>query len=271
MKKLPKGRSGREAKEVAIQAAREAGELIMARFRKLEGIRYKGRRNIVTEADLQAEKRIQALIGAEFPLHQTLCEEGGQSGADSEYIWVVDPLDGTRNYAAGIPHFCVSLALAEGGEVVLGVIYDPSRGELFYAERGKGAHLDGAPINVSRKTRFGAAVVGLDLGYHEGRGLGALEVASALWPGVGSFRVMGSAALGLAYAACGRFDLYFHHFVYPWDLAAGQLLVREAGGIITQRDGSPCTLESKDLVAANRSLHRTFLTLVSAKDLGVLE
>ena len=262
--KLPLAKSGRGAFEVANQAVREAGSIIMAHFHGEKRVTYKeGRSNIVTDVDLLAEEKMMALFRHEYPGFGIITEESKDIAGDSAYTWIIDPIDGTRNYAYGIPHFCVAIALAQGEEVVLGIAYDPVRDELFRAEKGNGAFLNDSPIAVSTKKSLQAALVGFDMGYDADIGQKILGVASALWPVVVSVRVMGSAALGLAYAACGRLDLYLHLALYPWDLAAGILLVGEAGGVITELDGKPVGIHSKSVIATSSGIHEDFLRRVN--------
>jgi len=256
---LPLGGSGRGAYEVAVQAVREAGDIIMARFHGEKRISYKeGRSNIVTDVDVLAEGRITQILQQEYPHFGIMTEESDDIAGDLPYTWIIDPIDGTRNYAYGIPHFCVALALARGEELLLGISYDPVRRELFRAEKGRGAFLNDSPIAVSTRTSLGESLVGFDMSYDAEIGQEILGVASALWPGVVSVRVMGSAALGLAYVASGRLDMYFHLALYPWDLASGILLVSEAGGVVTELDGQPVGIQSKSIIAANRDIHQDF-------------
>jgi len=258
-----KAKSGRGAFEVASQAVREAGSIIMAHFHGEKRISYKeGRSNIVTDVDLLAEEKIKALLQEEYPDFGIMTEESEDIAGNSAYTWIVDPIDGTRNYAYGIPHFCVALALAQCEELLLGIAYDPVRDELFRAEKGQGAFLNDSPISVSAKTSLQESLIGFDMGYDAEIGQEILGVASALWPGVVSVRVMGSAALGLAYAACGRLDLYIHLSLYPWDLASGILLVREAGGVVTELDGQPVSIHSKSVIATNKAIHDDFMKRV---------
>ena len=257
---LPLAKSGRGAFEVASEAAREAGDIIVAHFHDEKRISYKeGRSNIVTDVDLLVEGKIKALLQEEYPDFGIMTEESEDIASDSPYTWLIDPIDGTRNYAYGIPHFCVALALTQGEEVVLAIIYDPVRDELFRAEKGRGAFLNDLPISVSAKTSLQESLIGFDMGYDAEMGQEILGVASALWPGVVSVRVMGSAALGLAYTACGRLDLYIHLSLYPWDLASGILLVREAGGVITGLDGQPVSIQSKSVIATSKEIHEAFM------------
>lgn len=263
---MPLSRSGRGALEVTTQVASEAGNIIMGHFQGEKRISYKpGRSNIVTDVDLLSEARIIALLRDEYPDFGIITEESADIVGDSSYSWIIDPIDGTRNYAHGVPHFCVAIALAQGEDVVLGVIHDPVRQETFSVEKGQGAFLNGSLVAVSSRTSLETSLVGFDMGYNAERGRETLEVAGALWPGVGAVRVMGSAALGLAYAACGRLDLYINLSLAVWDLAAGMLLVREAGGLVTDPDGQPSTTRSDSIIAANQSVHKDFMRLRKEK------
>ena len=258
---LPLAKSGGKAVEVATQAILEAGEIAVAHFQMQKQVSQKGRGNVVTDVDLLAERKVLEHLQREYPTYGILSEESHASVGNFEFTWIIDPLDGTRNYASNLPHFSVAIALAHGDEVVLGLIYDPLRRELFRAEKGEGAYLNDRPISVSNKTSVQASVLGLDMGYDDEKGKRALQLLLDLWPGMQTVRIMGSAALGLAYAACGRLDLYFHHFLFPWDLAAGVVLVREAGGIVTERDGGAISVYSKGAIAANSAVHADFLKL----------
>lgn len=261
---VPASVSGRAAVEVADDAVRGAGEVITARLPGDKSISYKeGRSNVVTDVDLLAEERIIAVLRREYPDHGIMTEESEDIAGSSPYTWIIDPIDGTRNYAYGIPHFCVALALARDEEVVLGTIYDPVRGELFRAEKGSGAYLNDAPIAVSGRRSLAVSLAAFDMGYDPDIGQEMLKVAGALWPEVAAVRVMGSAALGLAYVACGRLDLYFHFSLYPWDLAAGIVIIGEAGGAVTEMEGRPVGIHSRTVVAANRDIHRDFIGRVA--------
>lgn len=261
MTNLPQGESGKSSWDIAQNVAKEAGRIIRSSFHGEREIHVKGRGNVATDVDFQAEREVLALLKQEFPTHNILTEETGAIKGSSPYTWILDPLDGSRNYASGVPHFCTSLALTREGVVLLGVTYDPIRDELFAAKKGEGAFLNGEPISVSPKLNLQASVVGLDMGYSDRRARQVLELLLGLWPGMQAVRVMGSAALGFAYAACGRYDIYFHRFLYPWDVASGILLVQEAGGIITDRNGGPISLDSQEAIASNRAIHDDFRRL----------
>ncbi len=255
----PLSRTGRSAMDVALEAARAAGGILMDRWLTHKEISYKGRADIVTDVDLAAEKAILDLLRDEYPDFGILSEESEPIRAGSAYTWVVDPLDGTRNYANGVPHFCTVVGLARGDEVVVGVTYDPARQELFTAEAGKGAYLNGTPISVTEAQEMSQSLLSFDLGYVDEKAGLALDMVRGLWPGVQSMRLMGSAALGIAYAAAGRVDLYFHHSLSPWDMAAGLVLVREAGGNVVDRQGRPAVLSTPSVIASSHHLIGRFL------------
>jgi myo-inositol-1(or 4)-monophosphatase len=247
---------------IAIQAAQEAGALALRRFRQPQEIRHKGPADPVTQADQEAEELIVHTIQRVFPDHEFLGEEGHEAPADAERLWVIDPIDGTRNYAHGVPFFCTSIALARYGQPVLGVIHDPMLKETFHAEAGKGAFLNGQPIHVSRKTELEDAILSLSLvpARQVGNARMALPILVRLQPLVESVRIMGSAALHLAYTACGRFDVGFQDTVHAWDVLAGLLLVQEAGGIVTDLEGQPVSTSTHDCIVANNvSFHRAVL------------
>lgn len=188
-----------------------------------------------------------------------MAEESQAIEGTSGYTWVIDPLDGTRNYILGIPFFSLVIALAKGDDILLGVTFDPTRQEMFHAIRGEGAFLNGGPIKVSEKSEIEQALLGYDLGYVDEKASTAIEMILHLWPNVQGTRILGSAALGLAYAACGRLDLYFHHNLSPWDVASGILLTREAGGVITDKYTTPASLRSESIIASNAGLYGAFL------------
>ncbi len=247
---LPTSTSGRTALEVARECARRAGLILKERFGPRQAVTAKGRRDFVTEADVLAERETLRLLAAEFPDHAVLSEEtAGSTPAGDGWAWVVDPLDGTHNYSRGIPHFCYSIALCRDGRPLLALTYAPLLGEEFLAVAGEGCLLNGQPARVSAAASVSQSLVGIDLGYDDLRAAHLLDTMRSLWPDMMGFRLMGSAALGLAYAACGRFDLYVHHNLKPWDVAAGILLVEEAGGLVLDRDGGPARLDSQGVIA----------------------
>ena len=194
-----------------------------------------------------------------FPDFGILAEESQPVAGASPYRWVVDPLDGTRNYAQSIPHFCTIVALAQGDDIIAGVVYDPVREETFTASRGQGAFLNGAPIAVSETTEIARSLLSFDLGYVDEKAGLAIDMLRSLWPGMYSVRMMGSAGLGLAYAASGRVDLFFHHSLSPWDIAAGLILAQEAGGRTVDRQGNKAGLFTPSVICSSPILIDGFL------------
>jgi myo-inositol-1(or 4)-monophosphatase len=263
---LPLSRSGREALDVASRAAEEAGSLLLKHMHGQLKLGHKeGRANLVTDVDILAEKTVIGVLQSEFPDFNILSEESLPVSRDSQFTWVIDPLDGTNNYVHGVPFFCVAIGLAAGEEAILGVIYDPVRKELFTAQKERGAALNGQPISIAQRTSTKEAFLGCDLGYDADKGKAMLDLVKVPWPDIGGLRLMGSAALGLAYVACGRLDAYVHLCLYPWDLAAAIALVEESGGRITDSQGRPASIDSKDVVAGNEALHREFLKLIQGQ------
>ena len=239
--------------EIAEQAARLGGAVLEQWTEKFTASE-KSPANLVTEADIESQKAIHSCICERFPDHQFLGEEGLQTHeTDSPYRWVIDPLDGTSNYVHHFPYYAVSIALECDGELQVGVIYDPTRDELFSAERGQGAHLDGVPVKPSGAPDLSQALV-----------VGSLPVAAdQTHPAVNEFlRVLpsaqhlqrtGSAALNLAYVACGRIDAYWSRTLNAWDMAAGVLLVSEAGGRVSHPNGRRIDINVPDVLASNGS------------------
>ena len=260
---IPIGTSGRTALEVAREAAKMAGAYARERFDQEKDIRFKQPGDIVTEVDTQTEAMVFELIQQEFPDHTLVGEESTYDvRADEGYAWIVDPVDGTRNYAGGLPVYSTVVGLALDGEVLVGANYDPERDDLFEAERGNGAYLNGKRIHVSERTELAGCIIGFDLPYSDVGAQYELDMlAQAIWPNMGTVRALGSSALGISYAAAGRTDLYFQHRLSPWDMVAGILTVEEAGGVITDRNGNRATLYSDGIIASNASLHEEFLRL----------
>ena len=255
---LPKSVNQRSAFVVGCDAAVKAGKILKRRFGKRNNIQVKGKRNLVTEADLLSEKAIIETISAEFPDHGILSEESGCSVLSSDYTWIIDPLDGTNNYHFGIPFFCVNIALAKRGEVQVGITYDPLLNEMFHSIKGEGAYLNRKKVTVSSIYSLAKAAIGVDLGYKPEVSVELLEIASKLWKQVHCLRLMGSSSLGMAYVACGRLSLYFHKYIYPWDIASGLLMVREAGGEVANFHRQAAGLKDSEIIAANNKLLTRF-------------
>jgi myo-inositol-1(or 4)-monophosphatase len=244
------------AREVAVHAALEAGQLLRERVDSIKEVRHKSVADIVTDVDVLSEQLIRRTILEAFPTHSILGEEGGnREGSDPTYRWIVDPLDGTTNYAHGFPFFCVSIALEANGRTEVGVVYAPYLNELFVASRGGGATLNDQPIRVSRVDNLPGALLATGFPYSRERFHRALRTFEVLSLRAQAVRRAGSAALDLCYVACGRFDAYWEHVISAWDVAAGTLIVAEAGGRVTASDCSPFQLEAGDVLASNGLVH----------------
>lgn len=253
-----------QAYRIAVEAALEAGRILRWHFQRGLEIRYKGEIDLVTEADLASEQAVLARIQSAFPEHRVLAEESGETDRDSPWLWVVDPLDGTTNFAHGFPVFAVSIALLHEGQREMAVVYDVMRDELFTARRGEGAFLNGRPIRVTRTPRLEAAllVTGFPYDRQESPLDNTREFIALLKRCHGVLRV-GSAALDLASVAAGRLDGYWEFQLSPWDLAAGALLVEEAGGCVTTPRGDPLPPLGTDIVATNGLIHAELLEVLA--------
>jgi fructose-1,6-bisphosphatase/inositol monophosphatase family enzyme len=258
---VPLAASGATAIHVARRCAHEGGAIALQRFRGDRTVSVKGRGNVVTDADIAVELRIKEIIREEFPHHAVLSEETSSTTDPRRgWVWVIDPIDGTKNYSMGVPFWCVSVALCCDGEPVAGVTYDAVHNETFHAERGGGAFLDDAAVVSSDQADVQSSIIGVDLGYDDARGREQIALIGRIFPAVQTVRILGSAALGVTYAACGRLDLFTHVNLAPWDLAAGMLLVRESGGAIFDRAGAPATITSGTVVAGGRRVVADFLS-----------
>ncbi|HJQ29097.1 MAG TPA: inositol monophosphatase family protein [Rubrobacter sp.] len=249
--------------EAALGAAQAAGEVLRDGFGLRRQVRYKGEVDLVTEMDERAEEIIsEALLGA-YPSYGMLAEEGGALRGEEDARWIVDPLDGTTNYAHGLPIFSVSIALEKAGEVVLGVVHDPMREETFVAERGRGARLNGESTDVSETDELVQALVVTGFPYDRDEVPAALDLFGRFSMLARGMRRLGSAALDLCYVASGRLDAYYEQGIHAWDVAAGGLILEEAGGRITDYRGDPFELEGGELVASNGPLHPALVGLTS--------
>jgi myo-inositol-1(or 4)-monophosphatase len=242
--------------EFAIKIAYEAGKIHRKYYHRDLVIQTKSNeRDLVTQADLESERLILSAIKAKYPTHAVLAEERGQLG-ESDYLWLVDPLDGTTNFAHKHPVFCVAITLVHLGEIRLGVIFDPLRDELFAAEKGNGSTLNGQSIRVSGTTELSSSIIATGFPYDRAENPNSnLAEFARLMPLVQGIRRCGAAALDMAYVACGRIDGYWEFGLHPWDFAGGRLLVQEAGGKTTNVDGSEWQLESRSVIAANPDIH----------------
>ncbi len=240
------------------ELAREAGELLMSFFGKV-AIEYKGDVDLVTEADRRSEQLIVGRIRKQWPDHDLIGEEGSRRETGSDFRWYVDPLDGTTNFAHGFPVFCVSMGLEYRGERIAGVVYDPSRNEMFAAEKGGGSRLNGVPSHVSKTTRLAESLVATGFPSHKRHKNPNIHFYHQITLRSHGVRRAGSAALDLCYVACGRFDAFWEFNLNPWDTAAGVLLVQEAGGKVTNFSDAPFNIDSREVLATNTILHREML------------
>jgi myo-inositol-1(or 4)-monophosphatase len=239
--------------------AREAGALLLRHFQARVQIEYKGDVDLVTVADRESEQLIVAQIRARYPGHDILGEEGTRTETGAEFKWYIDPLDGTTNFAHSFPVFCVSIALERKGERVAGVLYDPTRDELFAAEKGSGAVLNGARIQVSKTAKLNEALVATGFPSHKRHKNPNIHFYHQITLRTHGVRRAGSAALDLACVASGRVDGFWEFNLNPWDTAAGVLLVEEAGGTVSDFSGGPFHISSREVVASNTVLHPALL------------
>lgn len=252
-----------DIQEFIESVARGAGDILRLHFGSIRTWKTKeDRGDLVTSADLESENYILARIKKEFPDHNILSEESGKFDVSTEACtWYVDPLDGTRNYAMGIPLFCVSIALACAGEVKYGVVYDPVHEELFHAARGEGAFLNGTEIAVSNETELDDSLVAVSWIRRRVNSRKYLKYTRKMSRHSSYYRRLGSAALMLAYIAAGRIEAYLQGGIKPWDVAAGALLVTEAGGVVTDLEDQPLDLTKSrlEILAANPAIHNAIM------------
>jgi len=254
-----------ELKKVLIEATKEAGNIIHHYFNGVFKIAHKGAavNNLVTEVDKLSEDKIIEVIRATFPTHTIISEEVGELIKPSDYQWIIDPIDGTVNFAHGIPICCVSIGVMHNGEIILGSVYNPMMNELFFAEKGKGATLNGEPIHVSRKTDFKKAclVTGFPYKWPDSAEHPIKVFERFVLEGL-PIRRLGSAAIDLCWVACGRFDGFWEYNLNEWDVTAGYLIVLEAGGKVTDFDGSPYNVFEKQTLATNGLIHDDMLAVI---------
>lgn len=251
-------------KQTATKAAREAGELLLENFKKLDGriFKFKNKHEILTSLDLQAEKIILKTIRKNHPDHQILSEEAGKVGPKSNYLWIVDPLDGTTNYSIGNPIYNTSIALAYKNEIILGVVCAPSLGELYLTEKDKGAWLNGQLIHVSKKNKLFEALLTFCHGRKEKDIKRTIKIYQKFKLLGFDMRQLGSAELELSFVARGSTECIMIPGANLWDVAAGVLLIKEAGGKVTDFQGKEWNLKSKDMLASNGYLHHQLIKTI---------
>jgi myo-inositol-1(or 4)-monophosphatase len=254
-------------KRIAIRAAYRAGKILNGHFGHVKQLAKKGVIDLVTEADLEAEQSIIATIRDVFPNHDILAEESGNSGKGGPNLWIIDPLDGTTNFAHNLPIYAVSIAYAQNDTIMLGLVFNPNRGELFLATRGQGASLNGQPIHVSSTCKLNDSLLVTGFPYtittRDPRlTLARFERCLKSSQGV---RRLGSAALDLCWVACGRFEGFWEENLKPWDTAAGLCIVEEAGGKVTNYEGHPYKIGDWQILATNSHVHREMVGLLDIK------
>lgn len=250
-------------KSTLLEAVQSAGTLISDRFHTAFSVSHKdGINNLVTEVDQASEQLISKLIRSRFPDHGLVGEEYGISIPDAEYKWIIDPIDGTVNYAHGVPLCCVSIGLMQADDIILGAVYNPMLNELFFAEKGKGAFLNDRPITVSGKKDFDSAYLVTGFPYQFPEGKDPLKIFNKIVASGIPVRRLGSAALDLCWVACGRFDGFWEYNLQSWDVAAGYLIVEEAGGKITDFAGNPASVWGRETLATNSHIHETLRSVI---------
>jgi len=251
---------------VARQAVKEAGEILTGLFGNLKHINKKGEIDLVTEADIQSEKAILKVISENFPGDGFLTEESGEIDNNSERLWMIDPLDGTTNYAHSFPFFAVSIALQVKGEIVLGQVFNPILNEHFEAVKGQGAFLNGRPIKVSRTVTLKESLLATGFPYtiHKDN-KGVIEIFTRMISHAQGIRRPGAAAIDLCYVAAGKFDGFWEQGLNPWDTAAGSIVINEAGGMLSDYRGERYSPFQKTIVAANPHIFKEMLTVLNPK------
>ena len=253
----------------AIEAVLRAGEVQMAHFGQAMRVEKKGTIDLVTEIDIEVERAFRAMIAERFPDHQVLGEEFGSDedrASVPRFCWVFDPVDGTTNYAHGLPIFCSSLALEVDGEPMVAAVYDPNRKELFTAERGRGAWLNGQPLHVSTAASLIDSLLVTGFHYDVQKDPGdVIALFGAFISRARAVRRLGSAALDLCYVAAGRFDGFWEKKLQPWDVAGGALIVSEAGGRVTSMTGAPYASRGGSVLATNGHIHDEMLAVIGAR------
>ncbi|MDQ2747742.1 MAG: inositol monophosphatase [Acidobacteriota bacterium] len=250
----------------AIETARQAGQILLDKFGRNIKISKKGEIDLVTEADLASEKLIIERIKSHYPKHSILAEESGEAlnpNGENTFKWVIDPLDGTTNYAHGYPCWCVNLALEHDGEIIVGVTFDPTRDELFAAEKGGGATLNNKPIRVSNTEKLSEALIVTGFPYDFKSKENFAEHLNGFLLKSRGVRRDGSAAIDMAYVACGRFDGFWEEGLHAWDVAAGVLLIEEAGGRVSYYDDSKFSIYNPPICADNGLIHHEMLAILA--------
>jgi len=253
--------------EKIIRITREAGEIVREGFGKNFSIETKGSlTNLVTEYDKRSESTIINFIKKEFPSHSVLAEESGNHNSGSEYLWVIDPLDGTTNFAHGLPIFSISIGVQKNGKTIYGVVYDVMRDALYTSEFGSGSFCNGRKLSVSQNSNIRKSVLVTGFPYNIAENPNhAFEHFIAFLKHARAVRRLGSAAIDFCYTAEGVFDGFWEVFLHPWDMCAGKLIVEEAGGLVTDFNGNEINIFSKQILATNKLIHENMITILNEK------
>jgi myo-inositol-1(or 4)-monophosphatase len=246
--------------DFVLKIAENAGKISLKHFRRAGKVSFKSKQDILTVADTEVEEFLVREIEHAYPQHGILAEESGSHKGNSDYLWVIDPIDGTVNYAAGLPYFAISIGLACKQQPVLGVVFDPYRNEFMYAEKGKGAYINGKRLRVGSENALINCLVATDLGHKRSRYI--MKRVKALLPVTRAVRLMGSASRGLVDVALDRFQAYTHNDIQPWDAAAAYVVVKEAGGEVLNFKGKPWQLYDRTIIASNKTLSKKLLEYV---------
>jgi myo-inositol-1(or 4)-monophosphatase len=247
-------------REIVLEAAREGGKILMQKFGRVDEILHKGEVDLVTEADKEAESIIVGVLRRVFPLHDILAEESDYGRRSSRYRWIIDPLDGTTNYAHGFPWFAISIALEVDGNITHGSVFNPVHDEFFYAEKGKGAWLNDIPLRVSTTSRLKDGLIATGFPYdRKTSAVNNLDHFACFQQSAQACRRAGAASLDLANTAAGRLDGYWEMKLKPWDVAAGKLMVEEAGGRVTDFDGEIFDIYGMECLASNGLIHQEMI------------
>jgi myo-inositol-1(or 4)-monophosphatase len=251
-----------EELEIAIEAVKKAGLIVKKYYGKVSAS-HKFDRSLTTKADMESENMIRDLLQKRFPDYSILGEETGRTGKESDYLWVIDPLDGTTNYAFQNPFFDISLGLVYKSKPIMGVVFYPPQNELFYAEKGGGAYLNNARITVSDRNKFDDSIIAFCHGRDQQSVRRMINAFSRIKPVNNKVRQLGAAALELCYVACGRIDAFFMVGINPWDVAAGATILKEAGGKVSDFTGKDFDLTSHDILGSNTRIHQKLLEILN--------
>jgi myo-inositol-1(or 4)-monophosphatase len=251
-----------KAKKISIEAAKDAGALLMDNLTKVKQKSFKAKHDIVTEVDIAAEKIIVEKIKSAFPGHNILSEESGATKNNSEFSWLIDPTDGTMNYYHASPPFRVALCLMKNNQPLLSTIYNPAKDELYYAEKGQGATMNGKSIGVNENFDIKNSVVMTHISSKKDARARTILALDNIFKKTLHMRIFGSGIAAMTYVASGKFDVFFNVKTYPWDILPGALLVQEAGGIVTDIEGKNITTESTSVLATNGKVHKQMLELL---------